>query len=131
MINPTGRRIRNDSGGSGGYGSKRGARLHKGTDFFVIPGEKVFSPISGVVTRIANPYSGTKAYSGLVIRNSKITIKMFYLLPYTTIVGKEVTEGQDVGIAQDISKYYPGQKMEAHIHLEVDHIDPMLLINLP
>ena len=122
--------MRNDSGGSGDYGAKRGDRIHKGTDFLVVPGEKVFAPISGFVSRIAYPYTDTKAYSGLIIENSEIRVKMFYFLPFPTVIGQEVELGQEIGIAQDISKRYGGG-MRPHIHLEIDHMNPMLLINLP
>ncbi|MBK8398068.1 MAG: hypothetical protein IPL26_22865 [Leptospiraceae bacterium] len=45
------------------------------------------------------------------------------------VIGKKVSRGQQIGIAQDISKLYnTGKRMLAHIHLQIESIDPMILI---
>lgn len=129
MISPTGKGTRgSDKYGSGNYGAGRGNRIHRGADYICVSGQDVVSPIFGTVVRIARPYKKI-GYSGLLIRNSGIEIKLFYLKPSVKIVGTNVNAGDKIGIAQDISKKYPG--MIPHIHLQIDSIDPELLINLP
>ena len=78
MISPTGIDIRIDTQGSGLYGSNRGIRSHKGVDFECKPGQNIYSPINGKIERIAIPYINNDKYSGVVIKNNKVSIKMFY-----------------------------------------------------
>jgi len=40
-----------------------------------------------------------------------------------------ITKGQVIGKAQDIGLRYPG--IIAHVHLQIDSINPELFINLP
>lgn len=127
MISPTGRGIRRDQAGDGSYGSSRGSRRHVGLDFLCDVDQAVVAPISGVIVRIANPYADSDL-SGLVIRGEQATIKMFYFLPATGIVGTQVRQGQPIGTAQDVTLKYPGQGMLPHIHLQVDQVDPELLL---
>lgn len=129
MISPTGKGTRGlDKYGSGAYGAGRGNRIHRGADYICVPGQDVVSPVSGTVIRAARPYRGDD-YSGLLIRSPDIEIKLFYLKPLSRIIGANVKAGEKIGVAQDISKKYPG--MTPHIHLQIDSIDPELLINLP
>jgi len=130
MINPTGGGIRNDSEGSGYYGAKRGDRQHHGIDFHCHPGQPVKSPIDGSITRIARPYADSEEYSGCVIQGKRISVKLFYLSPFPEIIGKRVTAGETIGKAQDISRRY-SDKMTPHIHLEIDHCDPLLFLDMP
>ena len=53
---------------------------------------------------------------------------MWYFKPHDILIGKDVVQGQEIGTAQDISLRYPG--MQAHVHLEIDHIDPDLFMDL-
>jgi hypothetical protein len=128
MISPTGLWIRSDRLGDGHFGARRdgGRRNHAGTDFECAPGNPVFAPIAGRIVREARPYSDGD-YSGLLIQNSQISIKMFYFEPDTSLIGTFVTEGAVIGTAQDISKRY-GKAMTPHIHLQIESIDPELLI---
>ncbi len=129
MISSTGKGTRgSDKYGSGNYGAGRGSRIHRGADYICVPGQDVVSPISGTVIRVARPYMGDD-YSGLLIRSPDIEVKLFYFNPLTRIVGMNVKAGDKIGVAQDISKKYPG--MIPHIHLQIDSINPELLINLP
>ena len=130
VISPTGAGVRGlDKHGEGKYGAGRGNRLHRGADYICTPGQDIVSPIKGVVVREARPYASTEFYSGLLIRGMDIEIKMFYLVPDTTILGMPVEIGTVIGIAQDISERYSG--MTPHIHLEIVSINPELLINFP
>ena len=129
MISPTGKGIRNDSKGAGHYGAPRGNRKHRGTDYLCEPGQFVLSPIFGKIERIAYPYAD-KSYSGIVIRGKHLTVKMFYLNP-TALIGNFVRAGGVVGSAADISKRKDSYKgMLPHIHLEIESIDPELIMQL-
>ena len=125
MTPPTPHGIRSDAMGSGHYGALRGARTHRGTDYICYPGEPVYSPISGLVVRESRPYTDT--YSGLLIRNSQIELKIFYFSPDLSLVGSYVKEGDAIGVAQDISQKY-GDAMTPHIHVQVEGVDPELLM---
>jgi len=128
MISPTGNNtIRMDSLGSGKYGARRKNRYHKGVDYECLPGEYVFAPISGNISREAIPYAN-KEYSGCVIVGKLQTIKMFYFKFDKSLIGKQVAQGDIIGTAQDISKLH-GSEMLPHIHVEIISIDPDLFIN--
>jgi murein DD-endopeptidase MepM/ murein hydrolase activator NlpD len=124
LLNPTGKGIRNDSAGLGHHNAPRGSRKHDGVDLLCDEGQDVISPISGEVIRMSNPYLGDNTYKGLIIGNEQIKITMFYLEP-TVKEGDRVAAGDVVGIAQDISKKHGGK---AHIHLRINNIDPMVLM---
>ncbi len=126
MISPTEKGVRNDPCGSGYYRAKRGGRLHKGTDYLCVGGQSIYSPISGLLKREAKPYA-KEEYSGCVIENEFVTIKMFYFKPFKDLIGKKVEQCQHIGFAQDISKKY-SPKMLPHIHLEIISIDPNVFI---
>jgi len=126
MESPTDLGIRSDSEGQGHYRAKRGKRLHAGTDYLCKPGQSVFSPIAGKIKRIAYPYPD-KQYSGVVIEGEFFTIKLFYFKPFQDLIGKEVSKGEHIGNAQDISLRYSGD-MLPHVHLQVDRVDPNIFI---
>jgi murein DD-endopeptidase MepM/ murein hydrolase activator NlpD len=119
--------IRNDPAGRGTYQASRGARKHKGSDYLALPGEPVYSPISGKVVRTVRAYADTSKYTGIVVQGKQVRLKMLYLQPIAE-VGEYVGRGDQVGIAQDVSERYPNQGMKAHIHYEVEHMDIELLL---
>jgi len=131
VYNPTQGKIRRDGAGQGHYGAARGDRKHKGVDLECIPGQPVCSPIEGKIVRVAYPYEDTKKYSGVVVENGKIRVKLFYLHPIMKKIGKQVHAGDHIGTAQDITKRYPDAEMIPHIHLEIDSVDPMIFIEMP
>lgn len=124
IISPTGKGIRSDSGGDGHYRAKRGNRLHGGTDYKCEPLQNVLAPISGIIEREARPYADGE-WSGVVISNSDMKIKMFYFVPNPLKIGKHVDQGEVIGIAQDIGEKYKG--VTPHIHLQIESIDPEIL----
>lgn len=126
LISPTGRGIRSDRQGSGYYGSPRGNRTHKGADYIAYPDQEVVAPIDGTIVRVAYPYRD-KTYSGVVIENSFLSVKMFYFVPIPESIGKDVRQGTVIGHAQDISKRY-SKGMVPHIHLQIDSIDPNIFV---
>jgi hypothetical protein len=127
FTNPTGGKMRLDSGGLGFFRAPRGTKYHKGVDLLCKPGQEVVSPISGKIVRVARPYAGDANYAGCVIENSRVTVKLFYLLPDPSKIGKLVSAGEVIGTAQDISKKYGGE-MQPHVHVEIVEVDPMYFI---
>lgn len=133
MINPTGGIIRIDNQGAGHFNAPRtGGRRHDGIDLECDPGQEVLSPISGTITRVAYPYAGDLSYTGCVIENGRVTVKIFYIKPNLSLIGTDVIAGQPIGLAQDIRrKYGLSSGMLAHIHLEVERVDPMFFLEMP
>jgi len=117
-----------DPFGSGAYGASRGDRKHEGVDIVTIPGQDIFSPITGKVVRIAYPYGNDLNYKGLLIENTNYEVKIFYIAPVANIVGTHVMAGQKVAIAQNISAKH-GAAMINHAHIEVRNKKTKLLIN--
>ena len=106
-----------DVHGSGAFGAPRGNRQHEGEDYITYPGETIFAPISGTVTRYPFPYASDLNFRGIEIKNAEYDVKIFYLSP-TAKINSVVQAGQTIGIAQNIAgKYSPG--MQNHIHIEV------------
>lgn len=103
--------------GCGHFGASRGSRKHNGVDIIATPGESIFAPITGKVSRIAYPYANDTNYKGIEIIGADYKIKMFYLAP-SVAVGSVVMAGQVIGVAQNISAKH-GQSMVNHVHLEV------------
>jgi len=132
MTPPTTGGIRSDAAGDGHFGSPRGSRTHKGTDFACYPGEPVSAPMSGEVYRIARPYADDDRWLGVAIRNSEYKAKLFYVDPYFSLIGSHVREGDCIKSAQDITQRYPDQGMAPHVHLEIKdkdgYLDPETLI---
>ena len=122
LINPTGKGIRSDSAGDGHWQANRGDRRHKGIDLLCDPGQDILSPIKGFVMRVAYPYGDDSSWKGIVIQGDWCRIKMYYLDPFVRI-GRQVTQGEPIGKAQNISLRY-GDKMRPHVHLEFEEIIP-------
>ena len=55
MISPTGKGIRNDSRGSGDYGSPRGIRVHNGIDYLCDEGQEIIAPFDMIIVRVSYP----------------------------------------------------------------------------
>ena len=125
LVSPVAFKIRNDSWGLGYFGAPRrgasGPRLHNGIDLVVVPSQGVVSPINGVVLRRAYPYQGDQAYEGIYIQgidsHKDYMVKIFYMSPFSRLIGESVSAGQRIGRAQDISQRYTG--MIPHIHFEL------------
>jgi hypothetical protein len=128
MLNPTGgKKRKRDAGGSGSYLAGREGKVHRGQDYLCTPGQQVVAAIGGRIVRESRPYAND-IYSGVVIRNHKMTIKMWYFEPYPCILGRDVCAGQPLGRAQDISKRY--KEVPPHVHLEIDHVDPEIFMDV-
>lgn len=114
-----------DPSGCGHFGASRGSRTHNGVDIVTVPGEAVFSPISGRVNRYAIPYANDNRYSGIEITGANFRVKMFYLQP-TVAVGTQVTAGQRIGTAQNIAAKF-SNPMTNHVHVEFYTLDGKLV----
>lgn len=121
------RRLRRDQEGDGAFASRRGGRRHKGADFEFKPGEKVYSPISGLVTRIGQAYANDERYKLIEVLSHKgyLLWRFLYVNP-SVRAGDRVEVDQTIGTAQDISKRY-SEKMTPHVHVEIN-IDPWSVI---
>jgi hypothetical protein len=119
-----------DPKGCGEFGAPRGSRTHIGLDIKAVPGEVIFSPISGKVTRFPFPYGNDLSFTGIEIVNNQYKVKIFYMKANVP-ANSTVKQGQVIGNAQDIAKKHGGGMIN-HIHLEVyDNvgklIDPKIL----
>ena len=130
----TGQGIRNDKAGFGYYGAPRSKTVdgktvrytHEGVDYICTPGQLVCMPCTGRIVRLAYPYSD-KSYGGVLIEAKRAMLKVFYVEPYDGIVGRTFKIGDPIGIAQDVSKRYPGQGVTPHVHVQIDRCDPEIL----
>ena len=119
MISPTGKNIREDAAGSGKYGSPRGNRLHKGVDYYCEKGQEIVAPFNMTIKRKAYPYHDMKM-EGIEWAHGESTGYMFYFKVRDELVGKYVKQGQVIGEAQSISKYYSNKEMHDHIHFQIN-----------
>lgn len=114
--------IRSDSWGDGNFGSSRGDRQHQGVDIEVFEGETIYSPIPGKINRVAYPYANDLKWHGVEILGAGewqgYSIKMFYMSPDKSLLGKTVERGAPIGKAQAISRKY-STDMQDHVHVEL------------
>jgi len=129
MISPTGKGIRRDSKGSGLWGAPRGTRNHMGVDFLCEPDQIIYAPFKMEIYRESRPYSDDHKYTGVAWRTAIMDGRMFYFVPYATVVGGTVLEDQAIGTAQNIAEKY-GKNMLPHIHFEIKSIDPLVIMDL-
>lgn len=136
FVNPTGRAVRGvDAQGSGAFGAAReGGKLHSGGDYISEIGQEVRAPHSGTISRapiISNKYG----HPGIEMTSKLGTTKVLYIKPAPGITpGTNVTAGQVIGTAVDISAYGPG--MTNHVHVQIQafsgkFLDPTRLIPAP
>lgn len=119
--------VRNDSQGQGHFGAPRGSRIHKGVDYEVVPGEDIYAPCDGVVTKWGFCYANEFKWRYIQVTDPwGNRHRMFYVKPgYPP--HRVVRAGDIIATAMDISEKYPG--MTPHIHYELiteggEYIDP-------
>lgn len=115
-------KIRSDEAGHGEFHASRPANksgLHEGVDIEAVPGELVYAPVSGTVTKLGTVYPGDSVYQYVeVFTDDKRNVRLLYVLP-GAFEGQRVTAGISVlGAAQDVSLKHGGG-MKAHVHVEV------------
>ena len=125
--------IRVDSWGDGNYGAARTGHVHRGVDLEVFKGETIYSPIQGTIIRVAYPYANDLKWTGLEIAGAPgsawdgYRIKMFYMTPTASLIGKTILQGAPIGKAQAISEKY-SPEMKNHVHVELwkgtESVDP-------
>jgi hypothetical protein len=112
--------IRHDQQGSGSFGSKRGTRSHDGVDLVTTPGENLYAPENGFISRVAYPYSDL-SYNGFVfVGDSGNTYKVFYAKS-NFFANQKIFSGEVIAQSEDISLRYLSElkPMKPHIHLEM------------
>ena len=122
-----------DAWGDGSFKASRGTRVHKGIDYESTPGDAVFSPIDGTVTKLGYPYAPGDE---ITYRYVEVTDaddnkhRVFYIEPSVS-QGAAVDTNTVIGIAQDIAAKYstPDRVMKCHAHYDIidkngDLIDP-------
>lgn len=131
FVNPTGMGMRNDAGGQGHFGARRGTRTHNGVDYACVPGQSIYAPHDGKIVRESLPYASDSRWRGVMLVHKRITTKLWYMQPAVGIVGQNVKANQIIGIAQDISKKEGYEKCGPHIHLKIEKIDPLIVMGNP
>ena len=119
MISSTGKGIRNDSEGDGNYGARRGSKRHNGTDDLCDEGQDVVAKFGWHIDRISYP-KADHIMEGIKWSSGKSNGRMFYFKPDRSLIGQDVKEGQVIGIAQAVSKYYGLPNMADHIHFQIN-----------
>ena len=107
-----------DSGGCGEFGASRegGKRRHNGFDILATPGNPVYAPRAGTITRHIDPYGDGGSYGGVELKTEAEVWKIMYMQPAVQ-PGAKVIAGQMIGTAQDVSRKYASVK--PHLHIEV------------
>ena len=121
-----------DAWGAGHFGASRGDRTHKGIDFLIPADSTVYSAATGTVSKIGRPYADSPFRYVEVKDVNGNRIRHFYVNP-TVRAQDRVFLGAPIGLSQDLSTRYPGDKsrgpMPNHMHLEIktatgDYLDP-------
>lgn len=107
-----------DPTGYGWYGAKRGSRKHKGVDLLTDPGDNIFCPINGVITKLGYPYANTQKLRYIEITGDMYRIWLMYVKPINISVNDRVFIADIIGEAQDVSGHWGG-KMKNHLHMQV------------
>ena len=132
MISPTGLGIRNDQAGFGYFNAPRRNKKHKGTDFLCNPGVEVVFPFEvGKILDLSWPYRERDlggVYGQGLERGKLVFFKMWYFQPRDDILQINLSQGETIGVAQDVTVRYPGQEMQPHVHFQIVGIDPEILL---
>lgn len=118
VVNPMAVRV--DGGGDGHYSAGRIGHVHQGTDVICRPGQNVYAPFSGKVTRRTAPYPDDLRWQGMVIESDVLgyECKLFYCTPAAGVVGNSIERGQLIGYCQAISQKYSSGVTD-HLHIEI------------
>ena len=116
----------NDPTGFGHFGAKRGKRYHKGHDIVSVPGENVYSMISGTITKIGYMYANALQFRYVEVTNKTYRIRLCYVEQHSLFKkGSIVCAGDRIAFAMDIAKYHNRNKKKGekhminHIHIEI------------
>ncbi|WP_293385282.1 peptidoglycan DD-metalloendopeptidase family protein [Phenylobacterium sp. SCN 70-31] len=124
-----------DAYGSGAFGASRdgGRRRHNGLDLVAPPGAPIRAPMSGVVTRVGQAYSGDPELQFVEITSptTRYSARVLYVGP-SRAPGAQVTAGEIIGRAQDLGRRY-ASGMTNHVHVEFSDrrgavLDPLAVL---
>ena len=125
FINPTGKKIRNDSFGAGGFGTPRSSNVsarkkHNGVDYEGDAGQDVKAVTGGIISKIGYPYADDLSFRYVEITaEGGYRVRQFYVFPASNVdVGTHVKKGQLIGTCQNLGKKFKG--MQNHIHVEIE-----------
>lgn len=114
--------LRQDGEGSGRFGSSRGTlpggskKFHDGIDLVVAEGQSIYAPMDSKVVKVDYPYLSDARWTGIQLETPLLRCEVWYMVPDQSLIGKEVKQGQPIGVAQDISKKYTPD-MTPHVHV--------------
>lgn len=126
-----------DDYGLGHFGATRGSRPHDGSDQRAKPGDRIQSPVDGVVLAPTfDPYGGKKGdprkkgkLNGIQIEDGEgQIIELHYVKGAPNLkAGTVIKKGEVIGSAQDVAGMYDAlskadgksEKMNNHVHVEV------------
>ena len=126
-----------DPTGHGYYGAKRGTKKHQGLDIIATPGEDVFCPIDGVITKFGQVYETeiTPKFKYIEITNDTYRVRLMYALQTPEVsINQRVFECDVIGKVQDVAGFW-NPKMINHIHMQVwkhgllTDAEPILLLS--
>ena len=121
--------LRSGRQGDGRFGARRGSRTHNGIDYVTQPGDRICSPVAGVITKHGYPYRDDLSYRYVEITDLRYyRHRLFYTSLAPDIALHDiVTSNQIVATAQDITKRYPAKDpkdaMINHVHYEIKRPD--------
>ncbi len=123
LVNPTGQGVRNDDGGAGHFGAKRGNRRHEGFDFISADGQNIKSPISGKAYggSYKNKYGIDTPVTVIIPNNSNLGLDKIQLLytKFNGINGSFIKAGDIIGTSVNLQLLgYPAD-VSSHIHLKM------------
>lgn len=108
---------KSDSFGSGHYGASRGSRKHSGVDYACYPKSKIFSPVTGQVTKLGYPYADDTSFRYVQVTTREgYDVRVFYVNPSVNL-NDQVNENSIIGSSQELGKRYP--EITEHVHLEI------------
>ncbi|KAF2069334.1 hypothetical protein CYY_009349 [Polysphondylium violaceum] len=124
FVNPTGKGIRNDSGGQGHFRAPRGTTTHEGIDFSTIVGQDIVAPFDGYAMNRIGAKSGyplvdiypTKPYSEFDY------LQILYVVKPETIssgVSRLVKAGGVVGVAANLQTLNYPPTVGPHVHVQL------------
>lgn len=127
--------IRYDAAGSGEWGALRTRKTgetykHNGLDIAGRPGDTIVAPWGMYVKRISRPYSDDLSYSGIAWESDRMKGRIWYVVPRHNIIDTFIPSGTSIGLLQDVTQRYPDRGMSPHWHLQIDSIDPMVIIDM-
>lgn len=115
-----------DEHGCGEFKASRGDREHMGVDMACPPKQRVFSPVSGRVTKLGYTYRDDPSFRYVQVTSGGYDYRLFYVEPCVRL-GSEILYGDVLGHQQPLRGRY--EKITEHVHFEIkdgrgDYVDP-------